>query len=396
MKAVYAMVGSFGSGCSYIANRILVQRHGFHKVSLSDILREELRREAEITDPSRDLLQKYGTELRRRHGSGYLAKRALEQIRQMADEKSVVVDSVRNPEELAVLQRTFPDFYSIGVYASYETRWERVKEQYLGNQSSFDRDEKTDRDEGVPHGQRVTDCFLDVDVVINNDGQVAYLESNPGRTLASQISEFLSLVDKPRSRPPSDDESFMAMAYAVSQRSYCMKRRVGALIVDTDQGSVLSSGHNEVPRHPSKHSCLNRYGKCYRDHLKHRFRRKILDCGRGFSEDDANTIESILWQEFKILDRCRALHAEEMAILNLLRCGLHIPQGPVIYVTTFPCNLCANKIVTVGIKEVVYYEPYPVRESIDIFNDANVIYRSFTGVTFNGYFRLFRGGVESA
>jgi len=30
MKTVFAMVGSFGSGCSYIAGKILVERHGFH------------------------------------------------------------------------------------------------------------------------------------------------------------------------------------------------------------------------------------------------------------------------------------------------------------------------------------------------------------------------------
>jgi len=61
-----------------------------------------------------------------------------------------------------------------------------------------------------------------------------------------------------------------------------------------------------------------------------------------------------------------------------------------------PCNLCANKIVSVGIKEAVYYEPYPVRESDDILGSAKVETRPFTGVTFNGYFRLFRGGVSGA
>lgn len=396
MKTVCAMVGSFGSGCSYIADKILVERHGLRKVSLSGILRDELRRETEIANPSRDELQRYGTELRQRHSPGYLAERAVDQVRQMADEARVVVDSVRNPGELAVLRREFTTFYSIGVYASQETRWERVREQYSGNHDDFIRDDKTDKDEGVSHGQRVTDCFLEVDVVIDNDKQVTHLESNQGRTLASQISEFLNLIDRPRSRPPSDDECFMAMAYAVGQRSSCMKRRVGALIVDTEQGSVLSSGYNEVPERPDDHSCASTYGMCYRDHLKNKLHNDLLAHERGFSEEDAKTIENILWRDFKMLDRCRALHAEEMAILNLVRCGSHLASGPVLYVTTFPCNLCANKIVRVGIKEVVYYEPYPVRESIDILGSAGVASRPFRGITFNSYFRLFQGGAHGA
>ena len=148
-------------------------------MSLSGILRDELRRETEIANPSRDELQRYGTEFRQRHSPGYLAERAVDQVRQMADEARVVVDSVRNPGELAVLRREFTTFYSIGVYASQETRWERVREQYSGNHDDFIRDDKTDKDEGVSHGQRVTDC-LEVDVVIDNDKQVTHLESNQG------------------------------------------------------------------------------------------------------------------------------------------------------------------------------------------------------------------------
>ena len=117
MKTVFAMVGSFGSGCSYIADKILVERHGFHKVSLSDILRDELRRETRNESPSRDQLQRYGTELRDKHGSGHLAESALDEIRKAAAGTSVVVDSVRNPAELSVLRRAFsnrPDLWVSG------------------------------------------------------------------------------------------------------------------------------------------------------------------------------------------------------------------------------------------------------------------------------------------
>ncbi|NCO65633.1 MAG: hypothetical protein COW32_09050 [Candidatus Aquicultor secundus] len=64
----------------------------------------------------------------------------------------------------------------------------------------------------------------------------------------------------------------------------------------------------------------------------------------------------------KVLDLCRALHAEEHAILRMG--ARHMPGELTIYTTTFPCLLCANKIVQAGIKNVVYIEPYPVAISI--------------------------------
>ena len=61
-----------------------------------------------------------------------------------------------------------------------------------------------------------------------------------------------------------------------------------------------------------------------------------------------------------------------------------------MYVTTYPCNLCANKIVQAGIKKVVYFEPYPVEEAKKIFKEANVISEPFEGVTFRAFFKFFK------
>jgi len=66
-----------------------------------------------------------------------------------------------------------------------------------------------------------------------------------------------------------------------------------------------------------------------------------------------------------------------------------------MFVTTFPCNLCANKIAEIGLSEVVYFEPYPVVESVDILDKAGVKHFPFRGVTFNGHFRLL-GGMPNA
>jgi deoxycytidylate deaminase len=90
----------------------------------------------------------------------------------------------------------------------------------------------------------------------------------------------------------------------------------------------------------------------------------------------------------KLLDYCRALHAEERAMLNLARSGANYGEKATLYTTTFTCNMCANKVVELGISEVVYSEPYPIKEAMQILSDANIRITPYQGVTHKGYFRL--------
>ncbi len=176
----------------------------------------------------------------------------------------------------------------------------------------------------------------------------------------------------------------MAMAYAISIRSSCLKRKVGALIVD-DSGSVISSGYNEVPS--TQKNCRREFGACYRDHIKKEFR-EDLD-GISTNKELNNKMFESFKEHFKILDYCRALHAEENAILSVARTGSSaaLPIST-LYTTTYPCNLCANKIAQVGIKKIVYFEPYPMKEAKAILAKQNVQQEPFEGVTYNAYFRL--------
>ena len=89
----------------------------------------------------------------------------------------------------------------------------------------------------------------------------------------------------------------------------------------------------------------------------------------------------------KLLELCRALHGEESAILNLVGRGVDLTDST-MYVTTYPCNLCANKIVQAGIKKVIYFEPYPVEEAKKIFKDADIVSEPFEGVTFRAFFKF--------
>ncbi len=62
-----------------------------------------------------------------------------------------------------------------------------------------------------------------------------------------------------------------------------------------------------------------------------------------------------------------------------------------LYTTTYPCNLCANKIGYTRIRRVVYLEPYPMKEAYDVLRAHDVEQVPFEGVTYRGYFRLAGG-----
>ena len=92
----------------------------------------------------------------------------------------------------------------------------------------------------------------------------------------------------------------------------------------------------------------------------------------------------------RLLDICRSLHAEENAIINLAKNSGALTEDAVLYTTTFPCNMCANKIAELGIRRVVYAEPYPMPEAWRILQQREVKVDMFEGVKSSAYFRLYQ------
>jgi len=343
--------------------------------------------------PRREL-QDFGDKLRKDKGPGFLAEQAVAQIQKIQNENKATrmnwaVDSIRNPAEIRVLRSFSRNFFLFGVYADKETRWERVKGKYNNNRQAFDDDDQNDTGEGnLEHGQRVGDCFYEADIVITNDVLFKTIGNELFKDFSGQICQYVDLIEKPLSkqRPIRKDESLMAIAYAMSQQSSCRKRKVGAIIADAE-GNIISSGYNEVPAHETP--CTQEYGTCYREWLTDRFFDKLkAEIPEVGGKETA--LKSLFRKEFKILDYCRALHAEENAIVSLARNGRSVPlEQCVLYTTTYPCRMCANKIVSVGIKNIVYVEPYPDEEAKSILKNANVNTRFFQGVTFKAYSRLY-------
>jgi hypothetical protein len=92
------------------------------------------------------------------------------------------------------------------------------------------------------------------------------------------------------------------------------------------------------------------------------------------------------------------------ALLSAGREGISTVAGR-LYVTTFPCHYCARHIVSAGIDEVQFIEPYFKSRALNLHNDAitlevtgwvppskggrKVLFRPFVGVAPRLYKRAF-------
>lgn len=208
----------------------------------------------------------------------------------------------------------------------------------------------------------------------------------------------------------------MHVAYGISLMSSCIQRQVGAVVTTPDYGKIISWGYNEVPVYSKP--CHIEYKNCYRainkvDNLKKIQIHFCPFCGEKITGDDLFSAENVdiietqsgrkvfckkchadLYKALspgKELDLCRSLHAEENAILQNVFVGGGVSlRGMTLYSTTFPCFLCAKKIVNSGIKEVVYVEPYPIIEAMRLLRDSNVELKEFEGVKASAFFKVFR------
>lgn len=139
---------------------------------------------------------------------------------------------------------------------------------------------------------------------------------------------------------PSWDEYFMEMAELTAKRSSCMRRNVGAVIVKDKR--AVATGYNGAP--VGLPHCEEK-GGCLRQQL-------------GVPSGQRHEL-------------CRALHAEQNAIIQAASMG-HAIEGGTIYITHQPCVICAKMIVNAGIKRIVVKEGYPDELAIEILDEAGL------------------------
>jgi len=400
------LTGPFGSGCTTIRKEILEKSpFNFKAFSLSDLVKDAWveKNKKPIEEAKRSDLQDMGNELRREHNdSAFLAKTMVEEAKhEVGKEDSLVFDSIRNSAEVEHLRTAYPSFYLVGVCCSEKPRWDRIKTDYERHglpYTAFKVDEQRDQnEEGIPFGQQVGLCMYEADVLILNEPKHMLSRSAAINALRGQLTEHIE-VFQGKLRPPTEPEMYMSIAHNASLMSLCIKRQVGAIVVD-QRGLVVGVGWNANPEPLG--ACIKEFGDCYRamrideqlGELSH-----CPLCGKEFltplgSSHKCPSCGKDVYREYvrdRAMSRCTALHAEEMAILNAGKSSL---LGHTIYTTTFPCFTCAQKILYSGIRRIVYVESYPDIDSVALFEKAKEMHgltlTKFEGVKARAYHRLF-------
>lgn len=164
MPLVIGLTGPNASGKGEAAR--LLREMGFAYHSLSDVVREQARALARTT--GRDDLIRTGNELREAHGPGVLAERLIARLGARD-----VVDSIRNPAEVAVLRRV-PGFVLLGITAPLPLRYARACQRSgrgdaLDSLEAFALKEQEEQSDD-PSRQRLAATFALADHVLGNDG----------------------------------------------------------------------------------------------------------------------------------------------------------------------------------------------------------------------------------
>jgi len=146
--------------------------------SLSDAVRDEATRPC--LDHTRDVLIAMGVRMRIEGGPGALAQRILPRLSHRA-----VVDSIRNPGEVAVLRR-LPRFFLIGVDAPQPLRFDRsVRRGRLEDGATPEEFAAKEARENATTeaGQQLMATLALADAVIDNAGTIRALRAAVRRTL---------------------------------------------------------------------------------------------------------------------------------------------------------------------------------------------------------------------
>lgn len=124
------------------------------------------------------------------------------------------------------------------------------------------------------------------------------------------------------------DTRYLRMATIWSENSYCVRRKVGAIMVKDNM--IISDGFNGTPS--------------------------------GF----ANVCEDEAGVTFPYV-----LHAEANAITKVARSN-NSSEGSTLYVTASPCVECSKLIIQAGIRRVVYAEKYRLTDGLDLLERAGI------------------------
>ena len=155
--------------------------------------------------------------------------------------------------------------------------------------------------------------------------------------------EVQEALDQQDSKQSKLDKVFLNIAKEIATLSYCVRSKVGAVIVK--DGNIISFGYNGMPK-----SMNNSFeDKMY----------MAFDAGGWI---DVDTIEET-WPfkdhlgQYRLITKSEVIHAESNAILKAAKNGTPVDDAT-LYLTLSPCIDCSKLILQSGIKRVVYLNDY--------------------------------------
>ncbi len=124
------------------------------------------------------------------------------------------------------------------------------------------------------------------------------------------------------------DKRYLRMAAIWAENSYCIRRKVGCLLVKDKM--IISDGFNGTPA--------------------------------GFEN---------VCEDTDGVTKPYVLHAEANAITKVARSN-NSSEGSTLYITASPCLECSKLIIQAGIRRVVFNDLYRLSDGIDLLKRAGV------------------------
>lgn len=358
-------------------------------------------------------------------------------------EVRIVIDSIRNSLEGLWLKERYSAFYLIAVHnderrenfllekvkktiadrkkgQKEEARKINLMHKAILHLANVECDNK-DFENGKFFSPNVGQCIADAEIHISNSKDLDPCAKD-FHTMSEQWLKFSSLIRHPGLITPSSEERCMIVAYTAKFNSGCLSRQVGACITN-QYHTIRTIGWNDVPYGQIPCS-LRQLSDLKRNDIKEnkgiRFAYSAFEKGDGFAYDkgkqnftlavDSDYTQTDLLEKqglpwsfcFKTLHNryegeknqvfTRSLHAEENAMLQMVKYGGEALINGIIYVTASPCELCAKKLYQIGVRKIVYIDPYPgiSRKQIIDSGFKRPELKLFQGAYGGSYFKLYQ------
>lgn len=289
---------------------------------------------------------------------------------------------------------------------------ERLKLIYKATCQLYKQEASSEANKGGLAMHDVDTCIANAEIHITyRQYNEQSIQTAPARFyyLAEQWMKYATLIQRPGLFTPDTDERCMQIAYTAKFNSGCISRQVGAVITNQD-GSIRTIGWNDPPygQVPCSLRDIRDISSLQQEQIPHfnlctsysdfelggkfeedgRFKEDLTmsiydDSKKNFVQKVRSEFAKIPNEYLENIDtlpyplcfkKChttwitkeagnsfhqRAIHAEENAMMQMVKYGGESLKGGVIYVTASPCEICSKKLYQIGVRKIIYIDPYP-------------------------------------